>query len=251
MPPRAPRPRRRRSSARPPSSSARARCASARASSSTIAPSRPRPTLRRDRRRGRHGQLEPRDRVHRLRRVHAPVLRAARCRERARGRGAETPDGEAPLPALVQFGGQTPLNLASHLAAAGVDLPGIDDRGHRPHRGPDALRVDGRATRHPAAGRRHRGLARGGASRSPTGSAIPSSSAPRSSSAGSRSTSATAPPTWRGSSLAATVVSEERPVRIDAFLEGLEVDVDGITDGTRRPHPGPDGARRAGGHPLG
>ena len=30
----------------------------------------------------------------------------------------------------------------------------------------------------------------------------------------------------------ATVITEDRPVRIDAYLEGLEVDVDAITDGT-------------------
>jgi carbamoyl-phosphate synthase large subunit len=37
---------------------------------------------------------------------------------------AETPPGEALLPAFVQFGGQTPLNLAGALAAAGVPLLG-------------------------------------------------------------------------------------------------------------------------------
>ena len=31
---------------------------------------------------------------------------------------------------------------------------------------------------------------------------------------------------------AATIVTEERPVRIDAYLEGLEVDIDAVTDGT-------------------
>src|SRR3990172_7241952 len=30
---------------------------------------------------------------------------------------------------------------------------------------------------------------------------------------------------------AATLVNEDRPVRIDAYLEGLEVDVDAVTDG--------------------
>ena len=39
---------------------------------------------------------------------------------------AEAVAGEPPLPALVQFGGQTPLNLAARLAEAGVPLPGID-----------------------------------------------------------------------------------------------------------------------------
>src|SRR6185295_2471075 len=38
---------------------------------------------------------------------------------------AETVEGQPPLPAMVQFGGQTPLNLAVPLAEAGVPLPGI------------------------------------------------------------------------------------------------------------------------------
>ena len=37
---------------------------------------------------------------------------------------AETPDGEALLPAVVAYGGQTPLNLARPLAAGGVPLLG-------------------------------------------------------------------------------------------------------------------------------
>ena len=39
---------------------------------------------------------------------------------------AETGPGETLLPAFVQFGGQTPLNLAAPLAAAGVPLLGAD-----------------------------------------------------------------------------------------------------------------------------
>ena len=39
---------------------------------------------------------------------------------------AETGAGEPLLPAFVQFGGQTPLNLAAPLAAAGVELLGAD-----------------------------------------------------------------------------------------------------------------------------
>ncbi|HEY7589497.1 MAG TPA: carbamoyl-phosphate synthase large subunit, partial [Candidatus Limnocylindrales bacterium] len=39
---------------------------------------------------------------------------------------AETADGGAPLPAMVAFGGQTPLNLAAPLAAGGVPLLGSD-----------------------------------------------------------------------------------------------------------------------------
>ena len=55
------------------------------------------------------------------------VLRAARPRDRSLNViEAETPAGEALLPAFVQFGGQTPLNLAGPLAAAGVPLLGAD-----------------------------------------------------------------------------------------------------------------------------
>src|SRR6185436_17253796 len=39
---------------------------------------------------------------------------------------AETPPGEEPLPAVVAYGGQTPLNLAAPLAAGGVPLLGSD-----------------------------------------------------------------------------------------------------------------------------
>ena len=39
---------------------------------------------------------------------------------------AETRDGESPLPAVVAYGGQTPLNLAAPLAAGGVPLLGSD-----------------------------------------------------------------------------------------------------------------------------
>ena len=49
----------------------------------------------------------------------------------------------------------------------------------------------------------------------------------------------------------ATVVDPDRPVRIDRYLEGVEVDVDAVSDGTRRAHPGPARARRAGRRPLG
>ena len=76
---------------------------------------------------------------------------------------AESVAGEGPLPALVQFGGQTPLNLAAALAAAGVPLPGIDLEAieRTEERTRFAQMVD--AAGHPAAARRHGDLARGGA----------------------------------------------------------------------------------------
>ena len=50
---------------------------------------------------------------------------------------------------------------------------------------------------------------------------------------------------------AATVVDPDRPVRIDRYLEGVEVDVDAVSDGAAGAHPGPPRARRAGRRPLG
>ena len=58
-------------------------------------------------------------------------------------------------PAVVAFGGQTPLNLAAPLAAGGVPLLGSRPRGDRPGRGADALLGPARPARHPAAGGRH------------------------------------------------------------------------------------------------
>ena len=77
---------------------------------------------------GGHDQLQPGDGLDRLRRVVTPVLRAARSgvafgrsSRRSRRDGAATAAG-----AFVQFGGQTPLNLAEPLAAAGIPLLGAN-----------------------------------------------------------------------------------------------------------------------------
>ena len=50
---------------------------------------------------------------------------------------------------------------------------------------------------------------------------------------------------------AAAIVDPDRPVRIDRFLEGIEVDVDAVCDGHGGAHPGPARARRARRRPLG
>ncbi len=48
-------------------------------------------------------------------------------------------DTEKPLGLIVQFGGQTPLNLAVPLAKAGAHILGHIPRRHRPGRGPGAV----------------------------------------------------------------------------------------------------------------
>ena len=64
-------------------------------------------------------------------------------------------DAEGGLPAVVAFGGQTPLNLAAPLAAGGVPTPRLGPRGHRSGRGAGQVRGIARPARHPAAGGRH------------------------------------------------------------------------------------------------
>ena len=109
-------------------------------------------------------QLEPGDRLDRLRRLVAALLRAARPGERAeRHRRRDRPDGATCCRRSCQFGGQTPLNLAAPLAAAGVPLLGSGSRGHRPGRGADAVLGAARPARHPAARGRDGPQRRGGA----------------------------------------------------------------------------------------
>ena len=104
-------------------------------------------------------------------------------------------------------------------------------RRDRPDRGADAFRRAGRAARHPPAAGRHGLVRRRGVRRRRTRSATRSSSGRRSSSAAWPSTSRTARRTWPRIIARAVAVDDERPVRIDAYLEGLELDVDAITDG--------------------
>ena len=117
-------------------------------------------------------QLEPGDGVDRLRRLHPALLRAARSRERPerhRRRERRGPgrlgrsEGEDLLPAVVAYGGQTPLNLAAPLAAGGVPLLGasleaIDQAEERTRFSALLDRLG-----HPAARGRDGALGRGGA----------------------------------------------------------------------------------------
>ena len=66
---------------------------------------------------------------------------------------------------VVQFGGQTPLKLALALQEAGVQDPRHVARLDRPRRRSRAVRAAAVGPRHPAAGERHRDVARGSARR--------------------------------------------------------------------------------------
>ncbi len=80
-------------------------------------------------------------------------------------------DREQPEGVIVQLGGQTPLKLARGLAGGGSADLGHAARGHRPRRGPRALRGAAGRGGHPPAGERHGAVGRRGGRRSPAGSA--------------------------------------------------------------------------------
>ena len=121
-----------------------ARSGSGRGSSSTTAPSRPRPTLRGHGLAGGHGQLEPRDRLHRLRRLARGSTSSRSTPESVLGSSVERRDARTarPLPA-----GASSSSAARRRSTwprrwppAGVPLLGAGPRGHRPGRGARPLR---------------------------------------------------------------------------------------------------------------
>ena len=135
---------------------------------------------------------------------------------------------------------------AERPAAPGADRRHQPGR-HRPGRGPGAWNARVRAPRHPAAARRHRGLAGGGAGRRPTGSGFPVLVRPsyvlggramqicydaghlKDAMAGLFGSGCSASAAWAGRA----VCRPSGPVLIDRFLEdAIEVDVDAIRDAT-------------------
>jgi carbamoyl-phosphate synthase large subunit len=143
---------------------------------------------------------------------------------------AESPPGDEPLPALIQFGGQTPLNLAPALEDAGVALPGIDveaiDRVEERTR--FAEMVDGLGLAQP----------QGGIATSLDEALVvaervgyPVLVRPSFVIGGLAIDFCYGPEDLERQLATATLLAAERPVRIDAFLEGLEVDVDAVSDG--------------------
>ncbi|HKZ90760.1 MAG TPA: carbamoyl-phosphate synthase large subunit, partial [Candidatus Limnocylindrales bacterium] len=143
---------------------------------------------------------------------------------------AETREGEERLPALIQFGGQTPLNLAATLADAGVPLPGIDVEAieQTEDRTRFASLIERLGIPQPRGGMAA-SLEEALAVAAEIG--FPVLVRPSFVIGGLAIDFCFGPADLERQLRAATLVNEERPVRIDAYLEGLEVDVDAVTDG--------------------
>ncbi len=143
---------------------------------------------------------------------------------------AETPPGAEMLPAFVQFGGQTPLNLAEPLAAAGIPLLGANletiDQAE------DRLRfanlVESVGIPQPEGGMA-RSIEEALALADQIG--YPVIVRPSFVIGGLAIDFSYSAADLVDQLARATVVDPDRPVRIDRYLEGIEVDVDAIADG--------------------
>jgi carbamoyl-phosphate synthase large subunit len=141
------------------------------------------------------------------------------------------------LPVTVAFGGQTPLNLAAPLAASGVPLLGSDleaiDQAEERSRFANLL--DRLGIPQPEGG-----MARSVEEALTLADRIgyPVIVRPSFVIGGLAIDFAYSPEDLVRQLAAATVVDPDRPVRIDRFLEGIEVDVDAIADGERVLIPG-------------
>jgi carbamoyl-phosphate synthase large subunit len=144
---------------------------------------------------------------------------------------AETGLGQEPLPAFVQFGGQTPLNLAARLAAAGVPLLGADleaiDQSEERTR--FAALLDRLGIPQPEGGMAH---SVDEALTIADRIGYPVIVRPSFVIGGLAIDFAYSAGDLARQLAMATVVDPDRPVRIDRYLEGVEVDVDAISDGT-------------------
>jgi carbamoyl-phosphate synthase large subunit len=150
---------------------------------------------------------------------------------------AETPPGTGPLPAVVAFGGQTPLNLAAPLAAAGVpllgsDLEAIDQAEERTR---FAALLDRLGIPQPDGGMAH-SVEEALTLAERIG--YPVIVRPSFVIGGLAIDFCYSPDDLVRQLAAATVVDPDRPVRIDRYLEGIEVDVDAVSDGDRVLIPG-------------
>ena len=196
-------------------------------------------------------QLEPGDRLDRLRRLVAALLRAARPGERAqRHRRRVAADGDRTCcRRWSPFGGQTPLNLAAPLAAGGVpllgsDLEAIDQAEERTR---FSALLDRLGIPQPEGGMAH-SVEEALTLAERIG--YPVIVRPSFVIGGLAIDFCYSPEDLERQLAAATVVDPDRPVRIDRYLEGVEVDVDAVSRRRAGAHPGPARARRAGRRPL-
>jgi carbamoyl-phosphate synthase large subunit len=141
------------------------------------------------------------------------------------------------LPAMVAFGGQTPLNLAAPLAAAGVELLGSDleaiDQAEERTR--FSALLDRLGIPQPEGGMAH-SVEEALTLAERIG--YPVIVRPSFVIGGLAIDFCYSPDDLVRQLAAATVVDPDRPVRIDRYLEGVEVDVDAISDGERVLIPG-------------
>ena len=150
---------------------------------------------------------------------------------------AESPAGEGLLPAVVAFGGQTPLNLAAPLAAGGVpllgsDLEAIDQAEERTR---FAALLDRLGIPQPEGGMAH-SIEEALTLAERIG--YPVIVRPSFVIGGLAIDFCYSPEDLERQLAAATIVDPDRPVRIDRYLEGVEVDVDAVSDGQRVLIPG-------------
>jgi carbamoyl-phosphate synthase large subunit len=146
---------------------------------------------------------------------------------------AESPGWEAGgelMPAMVQFGGQTPLNLAAPLASGGVPLLGADleaiDQAEERTR--FALLLDRLGIPQPEGGMAH-SVEEALTLAERIG--YPVIVRPSFVIGGLAIDFCYSPEDLERQLAVATVVDPDRPVRIDRYLEGVEVDVDAVSDG--------------------
>ncbi len=163
---------------------------------------------------------------------------------------AESPAGVDLLPAVVAFGGQTPLNLAAPLAAGGVpllgsDLEAIDQAEERTR---FSALLDRLGIPQPEGGMAH---SVDEALTLAERIGYPVIVRPSFVIGGLAIDFCYSPEDLERQLAMATVVDPDRPVRIDRYLEGIEVDVDAISDGERVLIPGLLEHVERAGRPLG
>ena len=141
---------------------------------------------------------------------------------------------EQPEGVIVQFGGQTPLNLADGLEAAGVHDSRHLARGHPPCGRPRAFAKLLETAGHPAARKWHRHVACRRRAPSPSASVIRCWCARRLCWAGGRWRSSPARSNSRSSWRTRSRRLPAQPMLIDRFMEdAFEIDVDALADGER------------------